>query len=102
MARDLNPKFTLLRRRQTDTDDAEPITPLPERQCKRCGCTDSRACKGGCRWLCKSIDVCSKCVRIPRDRKLIKEAMNIEFIDDGITELMARITLIVDVDGGAR
>ena len=33
---------------------------LKERTCLICGCTDSKACKGGCSWLLP--EVCSKCI----------------------------------------
>jgi hypothetical protein len=29
------------------------------RTCQRCGCTDDRACQGGCYWV--SSDLCSQC-----------------------------------------
>lgn len=29
--------------------------------CRRCGCTDARACAGGCEWIAES-DVCSACL----------------------------------------
>jgi ParB family chromosome partitioning protein len=48
---------------------AEPVAPnrgeygggevREERSCRICGCTDKRACKGGCEWA--SDDVCSQC-----------------------------------------
>jgi hypothetical protein len=31
------------------------------RQCRRCGCTDDRACSGGCYWV--SADLCSRCAK---------------------------------------
>lgn len=31
-----------------------------EAVCRVCGCTDERACEGGCRWV--DIDLCSRCV----------------------------------------
>lgn len=36
------------------------IEPL-ERACRVCGCTQNRACLGGCWWI--DIDLCSACVR---------------------------------------
>ena len=30
-------------------------------KCRRCGCTDARACEGGCEWIAES-DVCSACL----------------------------------------
>ena len=35
-----------------------------ERTCLRCGCTDSRACPGGCSWIDGEIDVCSTCIDV--------------------------------------
>jgi hypothetical protein len=31
------------------------------RACRRCGCTDDRACPGGCAWMPHLKDVCSAC-----------------------------------------
>lgn len=33
--------------------------PAPARRCRVCGCTDDRACPGGCWWV--SWDLCSSC-----------------------------------------
>ena len=33
-----------------------------ETKCIRCGCSDERACPGGCAWITKSPPVCSRCV----------------------------------------
>ena len=44
--------------------------PTTERTCLICGCTDSKACEGGCNWIeglaCRE-DICSKCItdRVP-------------------------------------
>lgn len=35
------------------------VTPAKERTCRRCGCTQARACKGGCSWVAP--DLCSRC-----------------------------------------
>lgn len=32
---------------------------LNERRCRQCGCTDNRACPGGCAWV--EDDLCSRC-----------------------------------------
>ena len=52
--------------------NAEPAKPLPkpERKCVYCGCTEGRACAGGCSWSVlhpKTLTgVCSQCVdRLP-------------------------------------
>jgi len=31
------------------------------RTCKICGCTDNRACPGGCEWILDDVDICSGC-----------------------------------------
>ncbi len=31
------------------------------RTCRVCGCTDARACEGGCWWLDERDDLCSSC-----------------------------------------
>ena len=35
-------------------------TELKEKTCRICGCTDSKACEGGCSWVLP--EICSKCV----------------------------------------
>ncbi len=35
-------------------------TELKEQKCRICGCTDSKACEGGCSWVLP--EICSKCV----------------------------------------
>jgi hypothetical protein len=49
------------------------ISPIPRRRCRprtciQCGCTDLRACKGGCQWLLKhpktNTGVCSECYQL--------------------------------------
>ncbi len=44
----------------------------PDRTCVYCGCTDSRACNGGCCWILKfpktNTGICSQC-----DRRAIKD-----------------------------
>jgi hypothetical protein len=41
------------------------LTTQPDRTCVHCGCTDSRACPGGCSWVVKhkltNTGVCSSC-----------------------------------------
>jgi hypothetical protein len=32
-----------------------------EHTCRKCGCTDSRACSGGCFWADKKKTLCSNC-----------------------------------------
>jgi hypothetical protein len=40
-------------------------TPTPPRACRECGCTDARACAGGCWWA--EADLCSACVSVPQE-----------------------------------
>ncbi len=47
-----------------DEVSADFDDPLPERTCRVCGCTDSRACPGGCYWVQE--DLCSRCAEILR------------------------------------
>jgi hypothetical protein len=45
---------------------AEPI--VHEARCRACGCTESRACEGGCYWLGPGL--CSRCgERIKREKR---------------------------------
>lgn len=39
---------------------AELVAEARARSCRVCGCTDERACEGGCRWV--EADLCSACV----------------------------------------
>lgn len=36
-----------------------------ERRCRACGCTDLRACRGGCFWV--EDDLCSTCYSVQRE-----------------------------------
>ncbi len=52
-----------------------PVTVLAavaERTCRKCGCTDTHACEGGCFWV--DSDLCSTCAppQKPRARKAAK------------------------------
>ena len=52
-----------------------------EAKCIFCGCTDSKACKGGCYWVIvdrkRGIGVCSQCaLKIMQDPDKLKEVMN--------------------------
>lgn len=40
----------------------------PERACLRCGCTELKACAGGCCWVAHS-NVCSSCLT-PAERQM--------------------------------
>lgn len=39
-----------------------------ENRCRVCGCTDDRACAGGCYWVNSEHDLCSACVRKVMDK----------------------------------
>lgn len=63
----------------------EPIRARPTkdtRACVACGCTDDRACPGGCSWVSRSPPLCSACVptealleRATRSRLMDREAL---------------------------
>lgn len=42
------------------------------RACSRCGCTDERACSGGCFWMPALINVCSACATQPEYNAYLK------------------------------
>jgi len=57
-----------------------------ESKCIFCGCTDSKACPGGCYWVVvdirKGIGVCSQCaLKVMQDPKKLKEVMDNEQTD---------------------
>ena len=35
-------------------------------RCRFCGCTEERACPGGCSWVNRELTICSACARIDR------------------------------------
>jgi hypothetical protein len=39
----------------------------PELTCEVCGCTDSRACPGGCYWVSHDPPICSACENVEAD-----------------------------------
>lgn len=43
-----------------DREEAEMVAAGEIGQCRVCGCTDIRACEGGCIWA--EVDLCSRCV----------------------------------------
>lgn len=51
-------------------------TLLP-RRCEVCGCSDERACLGGCGWLALEVDVCTACA------ERLLEAYNWKQFEDG-------------------
>lgn len=92
----------------------DPLPPLPPAhlapdldpvrgQCRECGCTDTRACEGGCAWADDSHTLCSRCIRralaraagiLPRVSLEIAwtariELLHLEAAEEGNAELMA-------------
>jgi len=59
----------------TALNEGGGIAPPTERTCRICGCTDSRACEGGCGWAMPGI--CSKCIteRVPECLDLLIEVI---------------------------
>jgi hypothetical protein len=41
--------------------EVHDITVAREVACRGCGCTDERACPGGCEWVPGGADLCSRC-----------------------------------------
>ena len=39
--------------------------------CKHCGCTEQRACGGGCAWVDESRTLCSACLHLASDEELL-------------------------------
>ncbi len=39
------------------------------RECVKCGCTDERACDGGCFWVSLDPPVCSRCAPKPKRKE---------------------------------
>lgn len=52
-------QFTPEERAELDIQVANDLS--AETKCIRCGCSDERACPGGCSWITKSPPVCSRC-----------------------------------------
>lgn len=52
---------------------------MAERRCRACGCTDTRACPGGCSWVLPGL--CSACV--PRDGQVeVADAVAAAMLED--------------------
>ena len=51
-----------------------------KQKCKVCGCTEDKACKGGCEWV--RFDLCSGCLEKERLVKVV-EGMVLVSQDDG-------------------
>lgn len=57
-----------------------------ERTCRRCGCTEKRACPGGCSWFADDLDICTRCIE-PLEATLFCElAENITAAENGLDE----------------
>lgn len=58
------------KREPTRRPRQKPPQPQPRRnKCRICGCTNARACPGGCHWI--ENDLCSRCLPEPKKpRKL--------------------------------
>ena len=55
----VNPKFAAdIREKVTECEVAQPTPGV----CRVCGCTDRKACPGGCSWADESRTICSQCV----------------------------------------
>lgn len=52
-------QFTTSERQELGIVVAADVT--AEVKCIRCGCTDRRACRGGCSWTSKDPPICSRC-----------------------------------------
>lgn len=54
---------------QRPADDGAPGPSEPVLECTMCGCTDERACPGGCWWVHGPLDdpLCSGCARLARE-----------------------------------
>jgi hypothetical protein len=81
---------TALNKTQEEQDEwGQP--PNKERTCRICGCTDSKACEGGCGWLImfdKVTSICTKCITdcVPECLNLLVEVILLthqEEIDSG-------------------
>jgi hypothetical protein len=46
---------------ETSVADLAAAADEGSRECRQCGCTDARACLGGCYWV--AADLCSTCAR---------------------------------------
>lgn len=50
---------------------------MDERKCRVCGCTDERACSGGCAWVKGEPDLCTLCVNVERITQRIVTAQEV-------------------------
>ena len=61
-----------------------------ERRCVRCGCSESRACAGGCSWVFPGVDICSKCWT-PADQRLQEEKELLRDALESVNDLLFRV-----------
>jgi hypothetical protein len=44
-------------------EEPQDVLPPPEPRCRRCGCSESEPCEGGCWWVEGEVPpVCSRCI----------------------------------------
>ena len=67
---------------RTPLNETRNTKPTTERTCLICGCTDRKACEGGCYWVLPGI--CSKCVteEVPECITLLVETIEGSHPDD--------------------
>lgn len=73
-------------------------TPLARRVCRGCGCTDNRACRGGCTWVLLDVDspsgICSTCAETFQWHPAL--LATIGFDDEAAGELLGALGYEVD------
>lgn len=55
-----------------------------ERVCRKCGCTENRACPEGCFWVAP--DLCSACFLNMTDKELAEEGITVLQIESELEE----------------
>jgi hypothetical protein len=61
-----------------------------EPKCIVCGCTERRACEGGCAWVMLTPPLCDKCVRTYLFALLWRVVFNVESVAKGETRELIR------------
>lgn len=65
-------------------------SPETERACRVCGCTETRACPGGCSWV--EYDLCSACAgNCVRDPRKDPQRGDILVVDGDVREVVDRV-----------
>ena len=62
--------------------------PISDTTCRICGCTDVRACPGGCFWV--EPDLCSKCYEKLKAESIVRSATVHESMDPDSVEVTIR------------